>query len=269
MPSSTSIDDRGTVIITGASGGIGYELARCFARERWPLLLTARSDERLKTVAAELTTARQVPVATCPLDLAVPGAARQLVQAAGRLERPVEILVNNAGFGTYGPFAETDVTSLVELLQLNVVALTELTRLVVPDLVARRRGRIMNVASTAAFQPGPLMAVYYASKAYVLHFSEALADELRHSGVSVTAFCPGPTATGFERRANLEVSKLFHGRTLMAADLVAEVGYQGLMRGRRIVVPGLWNKLMIQGHRFLPRRWMTSIVRNVQERRDA
>jgi short-subunit dehydrogenase len=269
MEPATANDDRGTVIVTGASGGIGYELAKLFARDRWPLLLTARSDERLKAVAAEFTAAHGGPVATCALDLAEPHTAPQLVQAARALGRPIEILVNNAGFGSYGPFAETDPTTLLQMLQLNVVALTQLTRLVLPDMLARQRGRIMNVASTAAFQPGPLMAVYYATKAYVLHFTEALADELRQTGVSATAFCPGPTATGFERRANLEASKLFTGRRVMAADVATEVGYQGLLQGRRIVVPGLWNQLMVQGHRLLPRNWATALVRHVQERRDA
>jgi short-subunit dehydrogenase len=265
MQSSNS--EKGTVIVTGASGGIGLELAKLFARDRWPLLLTARSGDRLKEIAAELTTAYGAPVDICALDLALPETPPQLLQAAAALNRPIEILVNNAGFGSYGPFAEADLPTILQMLQLNIVTLTQLTRLVLPDMVARRRGRIMNVASTAAFQPGPLLAVYYASKAYVLHFSEALANELCQTGVSVTAFCPGPTATGFEHRAGLEASKLFTGMKVMAADVACEAGYRGLMRGQRIVVPGLRNKILVEGHRLLPRNWITSIVRHVQERR--
>ncbi len=260
--------DKGTVLITGASGGLGYELAKLFARDSWPLLLSARNEAQLKTVAAELTTAGIPAPAVCPLDLSVHGAAVQLFDVAQALGRPVEILVNNAGFGSYGPFVETETATTLQMLELNVVALTHLTRLVLPGMVERKRGRVMNVASVAAFQPGPLMAVYYASKAYVLHFSEALDDELRDTGVTVTAFCPGPTATGFERRANLEESKLFTGRRVMAADVAAAAGYRGLMKGKRIVIPGIWNQVLSQGKRFLPRSWMVAIVRHVQARRE-
>ena len=152
-------------------------------------------------------------------------------------------------------------------MQVNIVALTQLTRLFLPDLIRRNEGRIMNVASTAAFQPGPLMAVYYASKAYVLHFSEALDAELRKSKVRVSAFCPGPTATDFEARAGLGASRLFTGRNVMTARAAAEAGYRGLMRGRRIVVPGFVNRLLVFSVRFFPRRWITRVVQWMQRRR--
>ena len=181
----------------------------------------------------------------------------------------MEVLVNNAGFGVYGPFANADLTATLQMLQVNVVALTHLTRLFLPGMVHRNQGRVMNVASTAAFEPGPLMAVYFASKAYVLHFSEALSEELNQTAVRVTAFCPGPTATGFEDRAGLGESKLFTGRNVMNAGVVAAAGYRGLMRGRRIVVPGVLNNLFTSSVRFLPRRLVTLVVGSMQGRRQS
>lgn len=258
---------KGTVIVTGASSGIGYELSKLFARDGYPLLLTARNEERLHAVAEELRAANGAAVTTCAIDLAAAGAADRLYEAAQSIRQPIEILVNNAGFGTYGPFVDTDLAETLRLLQVNVVALTHLTRLVLPDMVQRNAGRILNVASTAAFPPGPLMAVYYASKAYVLHFSEALDEELSATNVRVTALCPGPTATNFESRAGLGESKLFSSQKVMDARTVAEIGYRGLMRGRRLVIPGWRNKLIAQSVRLAPRRLVAAIVRRLQERR--
>ena len=192
-----------TALITGASSGIGADLARLFARDGYDVVLVARSEEKLREVAEGIgkehagVTARVIVA-----DLARPDAARDVVDALGGL--PIDALVNNAGYGVAGPFVETDVRSELEMIQVNVVALTHLTKLLAPGMVARKRGRILNVSSTAAFQPGPLMAVYYATKAYVLSVSEALAEELRGSGVTVTALCPGPTATGFAAASNME-----------------------------------------------------------------
>jgi len=178
-------------------------------------------------------------------------------------------LVNNAGFGGYGPFVKADLPDTLQMLQLNVVTLTHLTRLLLPGMVGRNQGRILNVASTAAFQPGPLMAVYYATKAYVLHFSEALDEELRDTGVRVCAFCPGPTATDFKNRAKMSESKLFsRERNVMDAGVAAAIGYRGLLRGDRIVMPGFWNNILMQSVRFAPRRFVVSMVRRMQERRD-
>jgi short-subunit dehydrogenase len=263
------LKDKGLVVVTGASGGIGYELSKLFARDGYPLLLVARSADKLAAFAAEVTAAHRVPVANCALDLAAPDTPDRVLEAARREGRPTEALVNNAGFGGWGPFAEADLAGVLQMLQLNVVALTHLTRLFLPGMVQHNEGRVLNVASTAAFQPGPLMAVYYASKAYVLHFSEALAEELRKTNVRVTALCPGPTATGFEDRAGLGASKLFSSGRVMDARAVAAAGYRGLMRGRRVVVPGLWNNLLVQANRFFPRRLVAGIVRRMQERREA
>ena len=203
------------------------------------------------------------------MDLGAPDGPNQLFQAAQSQGRPSEVLVNNAGFGGWGPFVESDLAATLQMIQLNVVALTQLTRLFLPGMVQRNTGGVLNVASTAAFQPGPLMAVYYASKAYVLHFSEALSEELRETNVRVSALCPGATATGFEGRAGLGASKLFTGRKVMDARTVAEVGYRGFLRGKRVVVSGLWNNLLVTSNRFVPRWLVASIVRRMQERRES
>lgn len=256
---------KGVVIITGASSGIGYELSRVFAREGHSLMLVARDEAKLRSVADELGEAHDISATVCPLDMAAPDAPQQLIEEIRRRQWSIDVLVNNAGFGLYGPFAEADLHSTLQMVQLNIVSLTYLTRLVLPEMIERGQGRILNVASTAAFQPGPLLAVYYASKAYVLHFSEALAEELRSTGVTVTALCPGPTETSFVDRAGLGGSKLFSGPLrVMDARMVAEAGYRGLMRKRRIIVPGLTNKFAIQSGRLLPRRLVTRVVRYIQ-----
>ncbi len=179
----------------------------------------------------------------------------------------MDVLVNNAGYGVYGPFLETSLDAELAMIQVNIVALTELTKRLLPPMVARARGRILNVASTAAFFPGPLMAVYYATKAYVLSFSDAIANELEGSGVTVTVLAPGPTASGFQAAAALEESKLFAGRQLPTSREVARAGYDGVMAGRPLVVPGIANKVTIQLPRFTPRRLVARLVRRVQERR--
>ncbi len=197
-----------TVLITGASGGIGYELAKLFARDHHNLVLVARSADKLAQVAAELQT-HGVTVKTISLDLAAPPAPKFLFDQLQREGIAIDILINNAGFGAFGEFAQMPEEEIRGQIDLNITALTALTRLFLPPMVQRHSGRIMNVASTAGFQPGPLMAVYYATKAYVISFSEAIANELRHSGVTVTCFCPGATNTGFAKRAGNDQSRVF------------------------------------------------------------
>ena len=258
---------RPVALITGASSGIGTELAREFARHGHDLILAARTAPRLRSLAAELTAAHGVQCQELAVDLAQPGAAASV---AARLEESglaVDILVNNAGFGLWGPFHEQDPGRIGEMIQVNVVALTELTRLLLPGMVARRQGRILNVASTAAFAPGPLMAVYYATKAYVLSFSEAIANELREHGIVVTALCPGPTRTRFAATASLQGSHLFKGPNVMDPAAVARAGYAALMAGRTVVIPGVMNKVLVQAIRVAPRRVVTGITRWFQEGR--
>ena len=257
-----------TALITGASGGIGLELARQFAAGGYDLVLVARSGARLEEIAAELMGRHGVAVRAFPCDLAVREAPEEIFRQLSAAGVAVDVLVNNAGFATFGAFVEIDLARELEELQLNVVTLTHLTKKFLPGMLARRRGGVLNVASTAAFQPGPLMAVYYASKAYVLSFSEALAEELAGTGVTVTALCPGPTATGFQQRAAMQDSKLFSGLLKVAdAPAVARAGYAGFRAGRRIVIPGLLNRLGVQTLRVSPRAMATRVVKRIQERR--
>ncbi|HZT59203.1 MAG TPA: SDR family oxidoreductase [Pyrinomonadaceae bacterium] len=255
-----------TALVTGASGGIGLELARLFAEDGHDLVLVARSADKLSSLADELKDKHNVRVRVLPADLARPEAAREIFDELQREGFSVDALVNNAGVGSYGLFAETDLQTELDLLQINVVALTHLTKLFLPAMIARRRGYLMQVASTAAFQPGPLMAVYYASKAYVLHFSEALSNETEGTGVIVSALCPGPTETGFVAAAGMEESKLFD-RGPMTAREVAEAGYRGMLEGKRIVIPGFRNALVAHAVGLLPRGLVTKVVRGIQERR--
>ncbi len=221
-----------SVLITGASGGIGYELAKLFAHDHRNLVLVARSGDKLAEVAAGLQKKYGIAIKTVALDLAEPAAPKFLFDQLQREKIAVDILVNNAGFGAFGDFAQMPEAEILGQIQLNITALTHLTRLFLPLMLAAHKGRIMNVASTAAFQPGPLMAVYYATKAYVLSFSEALANEMRGSGVTVTCFCPGATHTGFAQRAGTEKSRLFKRFGAMNAETVACDGYRGLMEGK-------------------------------------
>jgi len=254
-----------TVLITGASSGIGLELARIFAAHGYDVILAARHEDRLRALAAELT--GQVRAHVVPVDLAAAGAAASLVERVQALGVDVDVLVNNAGFGLYGAFIETSLDTELSMIRLNIVALTELTKRLLPAMVARKRGRILNVASTAAFFPGPLTAVYYATKAYVLSFSEAIANELEGTGVTVTALCPGPTESGFQAAARLEESKLVAGRKLPTSREVAQEGYDALMSGKAVAVAGLSNKVQVLAPRLFPRRMIASVVRAAQERR--
>jgi uncharacterized protein len=262
------MSERGklTALVTGASGGIGEELARLFAADGHDLVLVARSRDKLERLAAELSEKHGVGARVLSKDLARPEAPREIFDELQAEGVPVDALVNNAGFGTYGPFATTDLRAELDLLQVNVAALTHLTKLFLPPMLARRKGYVMQVASTAAFQPGPLMAVYYASKAYVLHLSEALANELGGTGVVVSVLCPGPTDTGFVAAAGMDDSKLFD-RGAMDARTVAEVGYRGMFAGKTIVIPGARNNLLARAIGFMPRALVTRVVRRIQERR--
>ncbi|HEX6964176.1 MAG TPA: SDR family oxidoreductase [Gemmatimonadaceae bacterium] len=253
MTAPREIPRRQTALITGASGGIGYELAVLFARDGFDLVLVARSVPKLETLARELSTAYGTRALVLAADLSRREAPEEIVRRLAELGITIDILVNNAGVGLAGPFADTDPAAELAMLQLNVGALVSLTKLLLPGMIEGGRGRILNVASTAAFVPGPYMAGYYASKAYILSFSEALAHELDGTGVTVTTLAPGPTRTGFQAAAHMQTSRLFRVANVMRAADVARVGYRGLMAGKRLVVPGLFNKLLAAGARFVPR----------------
>lgn len=263
---TSSPNGRPSALITGASGGIGEALAEIFARNGHNLVLVARTESKLSALGQQLGQRYGISALPLAADLADPAAPATIVADLTARGIATDVLVNNAGFATYGSFAELDADGELRMLQVNVVALTHLTRLLLPGMLARSRGRIMNVASTAAFMPGPLMAVYYASKAYVLSFSEALNEELRGSGVSVTALCPGPTSTGFQARAQMEQSRLVRGRRIMDVETVAKSGYAALMAGRPVAIPGLMNRVQTLLPRLLPRSLIPGIVRSAQER---
>jgi uncharacterized protein len=257
---------QGAALITGASGGIGEELARLMAADGSDLVLVARSRERLQALADELGSSHRITARVVAKDLSEPAAPQEIFSELASEGIEIETLINNAGFGSYGLFTETDLAHELDLLEVNVVALTHLTKLFLPGMIARRRGYVMNVASTAAFQPGPLMAVYYASKAYVLSFSEALSNETAGTGVVVSALCPGPTETGFVAAAGMEQSKLFE-RGAMTAREVAEAGYRGLLAGKRLVIPGRRNSLIARTVGLMPRGLVLKAVRRIQEQR--
>ncbi len=256
-----------TALVTGASSGIGLEFARQLAQSGYNLVLVARSEGKLRELATELQSKHRVQATVLAKDLTQLNAPQEIFDALK--DTPIEVLVNNAGFAAFGHFAtETKLEDELQMMQVNIMALTLLSKLFVKPMVERRSGQIVNVASTASFQPGPLMAVYYASKAYVLSFSEALARELDGTGVTVTALCPGPTKSGFQKRADMEDSKLVTtlARFMMSAAEVVQAGIQGMKQGKTIVVPGLFNKTGVLLPRFVPRGMATRIIMNMQSR---
>jgi uncharacterized protein len=252
------------VLITGASSGIGYELTRLFARDGYNLVLVARNQKQLLRIADELQEKYNISAKVIAKDLATVTSSEEIFTELQQESIEIDILVNNAGFATYGLFAATGLDAELQMMQVNMITLTHLTWLFLPDMFKKHEGKILNVASTAGFQPGPLMAVYYATKAYVLSFSEALANELRGTGVNVTALCPGATASHFQETAKMEDSKLFRGN-VMDAQAVARAGYRGVMTNKTVVIPGLRNKILIETGRFAPRKMVTQVVRSMQE----
>jgi short-subunit dehydrogenase len=272
MAAAAERTDRRTALITGGSGGIGAELARLFARDGWDLVLVARSREGLEKVGHELAQKHGIAWHAIPADLTDPAAPQAIHDAVQALGLEVDALVNNAGFGLMGSFvdtggeAPTELARELEMLQVNIVALTHLSKLFLPAMVKRGRGYLLNVASTAAFQPGPLMAVYYASKAYVLSFSEALSVELAGTGVTATVLCPGATRTEFQAVANMEDSRLFRAGHVMTAAEVAEQGYKAMRAGKSSVVTGAVNRMMAAGTRLMPRGVTARLAKMAQAR---
>ena len=257
MTSSTSTP--GTALITGASSGIGRALADCFAADGWNVVLAARSVAKLEALAAELAARHGVTATAIGADLAGAEGARALHAEVERRGIAVDALVANAGSGTYGDIRDGDLVKDVAMIQLNTISVVVLTRLFLPELLARR-GKILVTASAAAFQPCPHMAIYGATKAFILSYCEALAEELSGTGVTVTALCPGPTATGFFDVADMNRSALVKGKRLPTSESVAAVGYRAMKSGRRIAIPGLLNQLLAQSVRFTPRRVVTLLA---------
>jgi uncharacterized protein len=260
---STSSTNRHTALVTGASGGIGAELARELAAKGHNLVLAARSTAQLETLAAELQTKHSISAQIVTVDLGKPGAGHALAAELKQRGLTIDVLVNNAGYADFGNLWEADAAKIDGMLTLNMGALTELMHDLIPGMVSRKQGRVLNVASTAAFMPGPLMAVYYASKAYVLSLSEATNEELQGTGVTVSALCPGPTESGFQAAAAMEKSKLVKGK-MMSTTTVAEVAIAGMLKGKPVIIPGFKNKLQALTPKLTPRRLIPGFVKKAQ-----
>ncbi|MEK6744139.1 MAG: SDR family oxidoreductase [Nitrospirota bacterium] len=261
--------ERLTALVTGASGGIGYEFARILAKENYNLVVVARNENILKDLKKTLEAESDITVKVVAKDLSNIASVCEIYNELKKENIAIDVLVNNAGIGKFGLFSETDWHKTEEMININITTLTYFCSLFGKDMAARNRGRILNVASTAAFQPGPLMAVYYASKAYVLSFSEAIANEFKETGVTVTALCPGLTDTGFHERAGTQKSKLVAGKKMNSARDVALYGYRAMMKQKTVAVPGWKNRLLALVSRFAPKAAVIAAVRKMlEERRD-
>ncbi len=255
-------------LITGASGGIGYEFAQLLAKDQYNLVLVSRSEDKLEHIKKDLENRYGIQVIQLPWDLSYPETPEKIYEYIKSKKIAVEVLINNAGVGTWGAFAQSDWKRESATIQINMVTVAQLIHLFLPNMLRQGKGKILNIASTAAFQPGPLMAGYYASKAYVLSLSEAIANEIKGSGVSVTTLCPGPTQTGFQSAASVKPVKLFSSKKLPTAKDVAEYGYQAMLAGKTIAVHGMKNKILVFLVRFLPRSITTHLVKKMQESRN-
>jgi short-subunit dehydrogenase len=257
---------KNTALITGASNGIGLELAKIHASKGGDLVLVARNKKKLDELKTELESKYKVVVYTIGKDLSLNTAVQEVFNETIQQNIQIDYLINNAGIGLFGMFYETDWNKEAEMINLNVTALTHLTKLYLTDMVKRKSGKILNVASTAAFQPGPTMAIYYASKAFVLSFSEAINNEVSSKGITVTALCPGPTLSGFFEAAAMTDSFLVKGiKSATSAD-VAKYGYASMMKGKTVAIHGLLNSIMATSVRFTPRSWVVKLTRKIMNK---
>jgi len=255
----------GTALITGASGGIVLELARIHARNGNDLVLVARTKMKLDEIKSEFESKYHVRVIIVSMDLSVTDAAREVYDIVSNQNIQVDYLINNAGYGDYGLFEETNWEKEARMIHLNITTLTQLTKLFLPGMISRRGGKIMNLGSTASFQPGPLMAVYFATKAYVLSFSQALNNEVAGKGITVTALCPGLTESGFVDAAAMNQSKMAKGK-LPTSKEVAEFGYKAMMKGKAVAIHGIKNRLLANSVGMVPRKIAVKITRKQLER---
>ncbi|MCB1180303.1 MAG: SDR family oxidoreductase [Leptospiraceae bacterium] len=249
-----------TVLISGATTGIGYDLAHLFGKDKNNLLLIARNEDKLNEVARELITKYSITVNVLKADLSDLNSPKKIYGFAKSKGLFIETLVNNAGFGSNGKFHELPLEEEINMIRVNITSLVYLCRLFLPEMIQNNEGKILNVASTAGFQPGPFMSNYYATKAYVLHFTEGLAVELKNTKIKVSALCPGATITEFQNRANIDNTLLFKGPFVMDSPTVAKIGYEGLLKGKTIVIPGIMNKLLALSVGFSPRILIRTIA---------
>lgn len=247
-------------LITGASSGIGLELAHYHARNKGNLILVARRGDVLETLKQEISKRYGVEVHTIVHDLSEANAATRIWEKTSSMGVQVDLLINNAGFGDYGLFHTLSAERIEQMIQLNIMTLTQLCRLYLPNMIEQGKGGILNVASTAAFQPGPGMSVYFATKAYVLSFSEGLYEEVKNKGIRVSALCPGPTSTEFFNTANMEGSRLTKLMPMPTASKVAELGYESVTKGKAVAIYGAMNKIMVFSLRFVPRSWVRALT---------
>lgn len=255
-----------TALITGASNGIGLELAKIHASKGDNLVLVARNLAKLNELKTELERQFKIRVHNISKDLSQPNAAQEVYDETQQQKIQIDYLINNAGFGDFGFFVDTDWNKQLQMINLNITTLTQFTKLYLQEMVKRGSGKVMNVASTAAFQSGPTMAVYYATKAYVLSFSEAIDNEVREKGITVTALCPGATESGFQAAAAMEESALVKGRKLPSSKEVAEYGYQAMMKGKTVAIHGFMNYVLANSVRFLPRNLVVKVTRKMQDK---
>jgi uncharacterized protein len=253
-----------TALITGASLGIGLEFAKTFATAKNNLVLVARSEDKLKVLSEELQKTFGINVRIIAADLSKMEEVQKVYDTCKAENIAIDYLVNNAGIGVFDLFTDADWNKTEQMIDLNIKSLTKMCKLFIPDMVARKSGKILNVASTAAFQPGPTMAVYYASKSYVLLFSEAIYNELQGTGVSITCLCPGATQSSFFEAASMQESNLVKGKKLPTSKEVAEFGYKAMMKNKMTVIHGLMNAIMANSIRFTPRKLVLKIVRKIQ-----
>lgn len=254
----SKIDQRSYTLITGGTSGIGYELAKCFAKEGHNLIIVGRSKEKIEKFK-ESFKIYNISIEGIELDLSVDNACEQLFDFVDKKNLVVDCLVNNAGVGSFGYFHEVDMKKDMDLIQVNIRVVTEITKWFLSRMVAHEHGGIINIASTAAFSAGPKMNVYYASKAYVLSFTEALHEEYKDKGIRVSCICPGPVATDFQTRAGIKKSNAAK-RYMMTSKEVAEVGYKGYKKGKLIIIPGFKNKLLIFINKLMPRSISRKII---------
>ncbi len=254
-----------TALITGASSGLGVHFAELFAKDGYDLILVARSEDKLNNLKDCLEERYGVKTVVCVKDLSLPNAAQEVFAFVQEQGMEVDALVNNAGFADFGAYANADWKRQQDMVQVNITALIQLTHCFLKPMIARGSGRIMNVASMAAFQPGPLMSVYYATKSFVLSFTEALSVELRGTGVKVTALCPGPTETGFAKNGHLGNSGLFKNLSVASALEVAAYGYMKLKQGQTVAIPGMMNKLIVTASKYAPRAMARNLVYLIQK----
>ena len=256
-----------TALITGASAGIGLEFAKIFAKEKHDLVITARNKTKLNELADEIKTKNNVNVKVIAKDLSKQNAGEEIFDELKNENIVTDVLINNAGFGVFDNYWDVKLQDEKDMLQVNIMALTELTNLFAKDMANRGGGKILNVASTAAFQPGPTMAGYYASKAFVLSYSQAIDFELRKKGVQVSTLCPGPTITEFQIRANMEDLNLFKKGFTMSAEKVAQIGYYGLMKGKPVIIAGAMNKISAMSSKISPAKVSMKIVNWLQSKK--